>query len=281
MTQKNSNMEPKTPRINREAFNRFTQFIREREAIRMRREQKFKAPWTGDTILRAYHFTNIKREDDRVSRFLFEDWYPTTIREDSPRDSWAAIMIARFVNNPAALAEIAGFIFEREYHDAWMQLEERAESKKKVFRAAYLQPEIKGVTRLEKIFGIFVPQILAQDISTASLEEAVADLCKVKYFGEFIAGQIALDALNVIPGKWSDSFTYAPIGPGSTRGLNRLRDLPLTRKLKRDRYEHEISELHTCPEMNRWRALDLEHALCEWDKYERIRLGEGSYNRKR
>jgi len=65
MTQKNSNMEPETPRINREAFNRFSQFIREREAIRTRREQKLKAPWTGDTILRAYHFTNIKREDDR------------------------------------------------------------------------------------------------------------------------------------------------------------------------------------------------------------------------
>jgi len=277
----NSNMEPETTRIDRQAFDRFQSFIREREAVRIRRKSNFEAPWTEDKILQSYHFTNIKREHDKVSKYLFEKWYPSTANGKNPSNAWAAIMVARFVNNPDSLSQIAYEVGIGDFKNAWRILRAREESGEKVFRSAYLQPEIRGVKRLEKIFGIFVPQVQAADIRTDSVEEAVEDLCKIKYFGEFMAGQMALDAIHVVKGHWADRFTFAPIGPGSTRGLNRLRNLPLTRKLKRRAYETEMAELHTCPGMNEWRALDLEHALCEWDKYERLRLNQGSYNRKR
>lgn len=276
-----SNMEPKTLPITREAFDGFARFIRMRESIRVLKDKGAPQPWTYDEILKGYHFTNIRREDDRVSRFLFDEWYPHVVNPRNARHAWVKIMVARFVNNPASLKEIADLMRDEKYHEAWLELEERGEAGKKVFRSAYLQPEIKGVPRLKKIFGIFLPQLLETDIRTESIQDCMEDLCRIKYFGEFIAGQMALDALHVVPGEWTDDFTFAPIGPGSTRGLNRLRGLPLTRKLKRDQYEREIAELHTCPGMNEWRAYDLEHALCEWDKYERIRLKQGSYNRKR
>lgn len=279
-----SNMEPKTLPITREAFDGFARFVRMRESIRTLKDKGVPPPWTYDDILKQYHFTNIRREDDRVSRFLFDEWYPHVSWAVSPRaphHAWVKIMVARFVNNPDSLKAIADYMKDEKYHEAWLELEERAEAGKKVFRSAYLQPEIKGVPRLKKIFGIFTPQLLKTDIRTDSIQGAMEDLCQIKYFGEFIAGQIALDAIHVIPGEWTDDFTFAPIGPGSTRGLNRLRGLPLTRKLNRAQYEREIAELHLCPGMNEWKAYDLEHALCEWDKYERIRLKQGSYNRKR
>lgn len=279
--EKNSNMEPETLRIDREAFDGFAGFMRERDAIRARKETGYPQPWTYDKILKGYHFTNIRREDDRVSRFLFEEWYPQVVDPERPQHAWVKIMVARFVNNPTSLKAIAEDMKHEKYEYAWMQLDRIAKTGRKIFRSAYLQPEIKGVSRLEKIFSVFRLQLLKEDIRTDQIQHAVEDLCRIKYFGEFIAGQIALDAIHVVPGKWEDVFTFAPIGPGSTRGLNRLRNAPLTRKLKREEYEREISELHTCPGMNEWRALDLEHALCEWDKYERIRLNQGSYNRKR
>ena len=46
---------------------RFIAFIHEREQIRIRRERGDKFPWTTDRILLQYRFTNIHREDDRVS----------------------------------------------------------------------------------------------------------------------------------------------------------------------------------------------------------------------
>ena len=274
-------MTPETFGIDRKAFDGFAEFMRERDAIRERKEGGHTQPWTDDKILKGYHFTNIRREDDRVSKFLFEEWYPHVVDSKKPEHIWAKIMVARFVNNPDSLKLIANLIELEKYADAGKKLYNYSEDGNTVFRSAYLQPEIKGVSRLDKIFSVFLPQLLETNIRTDKIQHAVEDLCQIKYFGEFIAGQMALDAIHIVPGEWDDIFTFAPIGPGSMRGLNRLRNAPLTRKLKRAAYDREISELHACPGMNQWRAFDLEHALCEWDKYERLRLNQGSYNRKR
>lgn len=284
-------MELKTSQIKIEPFERFAKFIIDRENVRIRRKTHEVGPWTKNKILQGYHFTNVRREDDKVSQYLFNVWYPGIKRDsnvhlDSNAHLWGAIMIARFINSPESLDVIMEDIKARNYTTAKDKLAVMMSEGKTVFRSAYLQPEIKGFTRLEKIFEVLLPKIIKADIPISSLKAAVEKICSIKYFGEFMAGQIVMDAMYLIdsadePNSWADCFTYAPIGPGSVRGLNRLREKELTRKLKRPQYETEIAELHLCREMWKWRALDLEHALCEWDKYERLLWGQGSYNRKR
>jgi len=278
-------MELKTTRIEREAFNRFSDFIMEREHIRILKDKNIPKPWTKNEILRGYHFTNVRREDDAVSRFLFNEWYPHFADQNNNK-KWGAIMVARFINNPDSLRIILRDMKAGNYKAAKYCLSELIGNNKVIFRSAYLQPEIKGVTRLDKIFDILMPQIMEIDIPLTSLAEAVKAVTSIKYFGEFIAGQIVLDGIHVldtsgVQNPWTDIHTFAPIGPGSVRGLNRLRERDLKSKMKRPQYETEISELHICPGMADWRAFDLEHALCEWDKYERLLWGQGSYNRKR
>lgn len=278
-------MELKTSQIKIEPFERFAKFIIDRENVRIRRKTHEVGPWTKNKILHGYHFTNVRREDDKVSKYLLGVWYPE-IKGDSNPHLWGAIMIARFINSPESLEAVKQEVKARDYTAAKNKLAVMMAEGKTVFRSAYLQPEIKGFTRLEKIFEVLLPKIIKADIPISSLEAAVEKICSIKYFGEFMAGQIVMDAIHVIdsadePNSWADCFTYAPIGPGSVRGLNRLREKELTRKLKRPQYETEIAELHTCQDMWKWRALDLEHALCEWDKYERLLWGQGSYNRKR
>jgi 5-hmdU DNA kinase, helical domain len=45
-------------------------FIAERERIRCRRAAGEPPPWTADPILREWSFTNVRREDDRVTRWV-------------------------------------------------------------------------------------------------------------------------------------------------------------------------------------------------------------------
>ena len=132
---------------------------------------------------------------------------------------------------------------------------------------------MKGVSRFDKIFDHLLPAILEVNPSTDSIEEAVSDITSIKYLGEFMAGQMAMDAMLFIPGEWSDMKTYAPTGPGSLRGIKRLKQAKLTNKIERDEYNSYISELATKLNI---RALDVEHALCEWDKYERLLWKQGS-----
>jgi alpha-glutamyl/putrescinyl thymine pyrophosphorylase clade 1 len=57
-------------------------FILEREAIRCRRAAGEAPPWTNNPILSTWSFTNVRREDDRVTRWVATNW-----RDDS-RTAW-------------------------------------------------------------------------------------------------------------------------------------------------------------------------------------------------
>lgn len=93
-----------------------------------------------------------------------------------------------------------------------------------------------------------------------------------------------------------DIYTWANAGPGAIRGLNRLygRDLnakPPARQTNAEMIQL-MQELNTLddPDFNetfgpwkwtrRFEARDIEHTLCEFDKYERVRLGEGKMRSK-
>lgn len=250
---------------------RFAYWVSERQSITKRKDAGEQGPWTDDEILQNYHFTNVRREDDKVSRWLianlYDEWTPA---------AWGTILVARFVNNPVTLDLIKDDLKAGDLQTAKSKLAAFGEGKEPIFRSAYLQPEIKGVNRLDKIFDILGPQIMEAHISTAKVEAAIADICKIKYMGEFMAGQMAMDAMLFVPGEWADSQTYAPEGPGSLRGIARLKEAKLTEKVKRPEYN---KWLHDLSEQLEIRALDVEHALCEWDKYERILWGQGNYNR--
>ena len=74
------------------------------------------------------------------------------------------------------------------------------------------------------------------------------------------------------------------MGPGSARGLNRVCGNERDEKWKQDQWLQVLQELQVLvnealPELpTAWPKLDaqnLQNCLCEFDKYERVRLGEG------
>jgi len=101
-------------------------------------------------------------------------------------------------------------------------------------------------------------------------------------WGPFMAYQVVVDMrhsryLRDAP----DINTWAALGPGSRRGLNRLSGRPVDYPLKQAQGLEEMLTLWG--EQDRWRApwvprielSDIQNALCETDKHLRVKLGEG------
>ena len=81
----------------------------------------------------------------------------------------------------------------------------------------------------------------------------------------------------------TDRHKWANAGPGAKRGLNRIMDRPLTKSMTQTQANDEMQKLLSTAvfyiedhvPMDQVDMRTIEHSLCEWDKYERVRLGQG------
>src|SRR5690606_20140250 len=120
------------------------------------------------------------------------------------------------------------------------------------------------------------------------MEEVFTVLLDGYMIGRFVAYEIVCD-LRFVASLWPDSrpldvLTWANMGPGAARGLTRLglfQTLKFTAqreglKFMQDLYR--ISPSYLLDEV--WEApvpfelREIEHSLCEFDKYQRIKRGE-------
>lgn len=71
---------------------------------------------------------------------------------------------------------------------------------------------------------------------------------------------------------------------GSSRGINRLRGIPKVRAVSQDAFDQLLPELIALVRPviidlwndRRLQAMDIQNCLCEFDKYRRLTLQEGS-----
>src|SRR5262249_18734911 len=79
-------------------------WIQEREAIRLRRAVgQPRAEWTADPILREWSFCNVRREHDRITRWIALNWREPHADD---QDLFFAMAVARFINWPDSLAAV-------------------------------------------------------------------------------------------------------------------------------------------------------------------------------
>ena len=276
-------------------------FIWEREAIRLARENGHPAPWTVDPILRKYKFTNIRRRDDRGSKWIIDHLIePAAANGDE--HLWFTLLVARLVNWPPTLQTLiqagvlpcppAGF-------DA-LRFESVLEALRatgvKVYSGAYMlyptkNPGInKARTVAKYIIGSVVQnaphihnELWREDLEEGgSIERVVAALSTCFGVSTFMAGQVAAD-LTYHPDSHlscaADLYSYAPMGPGSLRGLNYLHGRApfaawasgiFTSKLQ-EINDHIANEL----DLTDLTLHDVQNCMCEYSKYCRTLLGEG------
>lgn len=119
-----------------------------------------------------------------------------------------------------------------------------------------------------------------------SLKQAWGWLRQFPYMGDFMAYEVITDLRHTaLLRNADDIMSWANPGPGAKRGLNRVLGLfkdaprPVTAVVEGMGELLQLSrDLRFWPDQHGWPPLemrDIEHTLCEFDKYERVRTGEG------
>lgn len=286
-------MKPFDPKLLRT----FLYWVKERESIRKKKEAGLPRPWTKDEVLDMYRFCNVRRRDDRVSR-----WIVTNIID--PADNvdntlWLQLAFARYINWPDAITSLmdAGLWPSADQPPAWESigkyLDARVAHGEQSWTGAYM---IRAESNPSAPWfswgkGRYVAEVVVKGLYNAApeshfhgtLEEAHAAIAGNYGWGSFMAGQLVADLayceqyLAAAP----DLYTWAPVGPGSRRGLNRLLKKPLTQSIPQDRatplmvFLKSIVDARLGMEFVDLSLHDIQNCLCEFDKYVRVINGEG------
>lgn len=262
-------------------------FIAERHLIYRKKAEGFRKPWTKDDILRTYKFCNVYRELDTVTLWIAKNWRN---KHANDINLWFAMVVARLVNWPDTLQTI-GYPVPWKSAKFVMDMHSRKNQGQKVFSGAYIV-STNGHTMDKAIYlvtHVLDPlwadrQHIASTISKAkTLAEVHALLSSYNGLGSFMAAQVIADLKYTMPMRKADDWmTWAASGPGSRRGLNRVCGKPVDSPWKEREWLEALVSLHK--EVSKFiqkqgmpvlHAQDLQNCLCEFDKYMRVKLGEG------
>jgi len=254
----------------------FNNYMIERHSIYERRAEGQAYPWTDDPILKEYSFCNVYRELDRVTIWIRENWREPYA--DHPNLPFAMAM-ARQINWPDTLEEIG---FPEHWNPKRIKaiMQGRLNRKEKVYTGAYMLTGTLGGTKVEQtIDKILTPLYeMPPRIISSSLEETWRRYLPYPGFSGFMAYEVVTDLRHTKHlENAEDIMTWANPGPGAKRGLNRIHGRELEKSIPKAQLISEMKELLDLCNMAPLplEMRDIEHCLCEFDKYERVRLGQG------
>lgn len=275
----------------------FKRYVSERYKIHLLKDVQGKPfPWTNNRILSQYRFTNVRREQDKNSKYLLK-----MMKEHGNMltyNMFCNIVLFRLFNKIETMECLGGWVDFENYDSN--QVRERLLSvpedftyhtnaymcsgMKKEFNR-YFPEEDMRVMNIPNVVEHFGNDIY-QDVCSASSPQDVIDAFKaVNGINNFIAYQIFVDLTYLDNFPWSEN-EFVLSGPGCSKGLNYLfrnkdgltdeellfwlRDnCPITREWCR---EH-MTDL---PMEDRYmNVMSLENCMCELSKYMKTYLGVG------
>ena len=286
----------------------FFAYLKEREEVRLRKEAGLSVcftekKWTDDPILSSYKFTNVRRHHDKTSMMLREMFYNDHF-EDDRRSILMNCALYRYFGTwefakEAGWQEYDNFDFEGIKELARQRLANR----ERVFTGAYVITN-QGISapKQEVVIDYFLkplhkatPSILLKAQTTQSWREAAALMKPIPGFGGtgFMTKEILLDT--TYTGFWDNrlftnsdgNFSYpsdwdewTPIGPGALRGAARVLGDDSAKPVSNPKAFSMIMWLYHGQENFstldfKLSPTDIQFGLCEFDKYERVRLGQG------
>jgi hypothetical protein len=214
-------------------------------------------------------------------------------------DLWLAATIARYINWPPTLERLANagvisvptFTYCPEHFEK--VIVDIRKEKGKIYTGAYMvYPGSKEGKTFFKLKEEFIARyvmrrlvdrraLIQEAMSDKSIQRLVNVISGSYGFSTFMAGQIAAD-LTYLKGQLDyaqDLYTYAPQGPGSTKGVNWLTGQGLTFQRSSSNFCELLQELNT--EIQRHCGIydltlhDVQNVCCEFDKYMRVKTGKG------
>lgn len=262
----------------------FFHWINEREKCRIGYETGLPKPWSSDPILQSFRFCNVRREDDKVTKWIKKNWRDPY---NGHSNMVLAMVMARTINWPDTLAEVKFPDFPVSDFSRWLEvtrlrMKMRRDLSKKIWTGAYLvstngynMEKIDYI--LDRVWRPIYERFCMPESGT--LEDTHEELMRFDGMGSFMAAQVVCDL------KYTSLLSQAPdwdiwsaIGPGSRRGLNRFFGRKLEGAISANLYKTEIAALQAAVQQYCNMALhaqDIQNCLCEFDKYVRVKNGEG------
>lgn len=295
-------------------LNDFFGYLAEREQVRLRKEAGQPWPWTDDPILQNYKFTNVLRENDATSREFIARNYHTYGMNADPKDILLNCALNRYFGTWEFCAARGWQTYDK-YDPGYVEelASDRRERKEKVFTGAYvitnggISAPKEWVVVNHYIDSLYraIPDIVELAQVTRSWRKVCLNLMTCEGFGGsgFMAKETLVDttytkfwpgdapagmvdgrpAIRSLPDDWG---TWSPCGPGARRGIARVmghddvesvearsigRNAPLCTSTM-----HALSKASTAHLPFYLAPHDIQFGLCEFDKYERVRLGQGT-----
>jgi len=272
----------------------FLNFVMKRELIRVRRKAGQPYPWSDDDILNTYRFTNIRREDDAVTKWVRDNWRKPNAKD---KDLWFAMMVARFINQPATLERL-GYPVPFDPSKMLAVLTAPNPNGVSIWRVAYMvrsDTEYAGQPKANYLVEAqFIPawekRAMMRPLGDETLNSYHMRLMDQLYgMGSFMAAQVVADLKHVQPLKSaSDWATFAASGPGSRKGLNAVMGRELDEPWAEDKWRLAHARLieALAPSIKakelglKLDAQDWQNCLCEFSKYFKALTGVGRPKQK-
>lgn len=259
-------------------------WVHERESVRKKKEAGLPKPWSDHDMFRSWRWCSVSRQSDRVSVELMTHWYSP----GSPTTQLVAAAVGRLINWPEALLDATdGKPFEmRHLPNLRASLRARSDRGIKTFSAAYIvAPAGPGENKVDAVMNV-VDAVHAQagSIIRETLQDSWRALVEIKGLGSFLAGQMTADLAYLNAGAhWPDRFAWAPVGPGSARGMNLLRGRPSEAPISQSIFDIELRDFTetVTPRIApialelALGAQDFQSLLCEHFKHRRLVTGLG------
>jgi hypothetical protein len=302
-------MPPVTQHFNQENLRDFFVYMKDRQDVWYNRfvlelPQK---KWTKNPILKEYKFTNVYRQLDRNTNWLIENCLDLETKEATTkqkRNEFWKIVVFRYFNKPELFEYMGGIPdlndyefeafnkkvlkykkkFGRVFHSAYMVNPPKQEEDKKLGLELFY---CKHVMTFRKNFNLIFDKM--QRAKTA--EEVNSLFSKnLDCVAGFLAYEIYCDLTYTSWFKFKDN-DFVNVGPGAYFGL-RLIFPSLERNMKKKVYKLDYLRRNSDKffklyglKFRYWAKQKLgmrciEHSLCEYSKYWRMKLDVGKPRQK-
>lgn len=273
---------------------KFFQYAAERQRIFLKRQAGQPSPWTEDPILHKHRFTNIFRENDRVTI-----WFRENVRNHANSiQSHVFLAVAfRWFNRPETWQTLLNHYGDNTYITSYWEPSGVSQCLTEFgsppwVTGAYIIKTPNGMNKLEGVIDCINRFYNKNDFSLAqqwqdgrSLQKAWEELVTHYFMGPFMAYEVITDLAHTpVLSEADDIYTWANAGPGAKRGSNRILGRHHNDPINQDACCLVMRELlaksydwgwGSSDDTPAWTMREVEHTLCEWDKYERVRLGQG------
>jgi len=248
-------------------------YMAERESIRHKREDLGqKKPWTTDPLLRQFRFTNVRREDDKVTRWIKKNWRDPY---DGHTNMVAAMLMARLVNWIPSL-EVLGFPEKWDPVEFVSVMDSISRVKGKAWTGAYMITAAGPGKKKAEVVSETLDCAFMNHWKAETCFQMWKDLHILPRIGSFMAAQVVADLKHTsVLREAADREEFCAPGPGSTSGLNWVTGSSMLSAWNQSEFQEQVNRLKEVvrkfPELNKLDidAQDMQNNLCELSKYVR------------